>query len=222
MIQKMTIVSAVLFLPVFLAVSCSGIGGEAITDANSKGIVLQSLQAAHNAICSEFSSAMYEENYPLDTTGSVLNLKYSTSCGLTVSEKIAYEAVLEKWEISAGIYPEENKAALTDMTMCKIVLSGKLKGYVEVKKWASAASGVEINETGFSNQDTDGLQLTVIETLTEKVLWSGQIFPAADVSATGGITGGNFNTKFKINGEDYDGNPEIWKIFWNSFVKSFR
>lgn len=221
MIRKMTIVSAVLFLPVFMAVSCSGIGGDKISDANSKGIVLQSLQAAHNAICSEFSSAMYEKNYPLDTTGSVLNLKYSTSCGLTVSEKIAYEADLEKWEISAGIYPSENKTAVTDLKICKIVISGNMKGYVEVKKWASSADRSEIDKTGFSHRDSDGLQLTVIETLTEKVLWSGTVFPAADISATGGTTGGNFETEFKVNGDDYEGNSEIWENFWKSFVKVF-
>lgn len=221
MIRKIVKTTAFFLLPVLAAVSCSGIGGDKITDGNSKHIVLQSLQAAHNEICSQFSKAMYEENYPLDTTGSVLNLKYSTSCGLTVSEKIAYEAVLEKWEISTEIYPVENKTSLTDLTMCKIVLSGKMNGYVEVEKWASAADRSEIDKTGFYHRDTDGLQLTVTEILTGKVLWSGAVFPAADVSATGGVTGGNFNTKFKINGENYDANPYIWEIFWTNFVNSF-
>lgn len=203
-------------------VACAGVGGKEITDANSRYIILQSVQAVHNKIAGEFEKAMYEENYALDSTGSVLNLKYSTSCGLTVTERIAYEADLSKWKLTADIYPDEKKSGITDIRLCDIIINGKVKGYVAKKKWSAPGGTVDMIKTGFSHRDSDGLTLTVVDTLSgNKVLWSGEVFPAMEISTSTGNTGGNFYPEFKVNGEEYEGTAVVWEKFWAAFPFSF-
>ena len=132
-----------------LFVSCPGFGGEEITSNDIKTAVLEALIAVDNDLTQKFGDAMYQKDYKLDPAGSsIMNVKYSSSCGLTVKERTAYEANLAGYELSPVQLLVDEKGTSAD---CSIIISGVLKGEISVSRWNSNQNNTAFYESSFEN-----------------------------------------------------------------------
>ena len=185
-----------------LFVSCPGFGGEEITSNDIKTAVLEALIAVDNDLTQKFSDAMYQKDYKLDTS-SIMNVKYSSSCGLTVKERTAYEAALAGYELSPVQLLVDEKGTSAD---CSIIISGVLKGEISVSRWNSNQNNTAFYESSFENGDSDGLTLKVTNNDTGAIIVDQPVFIAvkAKASESTGIGGGNYKDECKINGDDFE------------------
>ena len=186
-----------------LFVSCPGFGGEEITSNDIKTAVLEALIAVDNDLTQKFNEAMYQKDYELDASGSVMNVKYSSSCGLTVKERTVYEAVLIGYELPQVSLIIDEKGTQAE---CSVVVSGVLKGESSVSRWNSAQNQTAFYESSFENGDSDGLTLKVTNNDTGAIIVDQPVFIAvkAKASESTGIGGGNYKDECKINGDDFE------------------
>lgn len=187
-----------------LFVSCPGFGGEEITSNDIKTAVLEALIAVDNDLTQKFGEAMYQKDYKLDPAGSsIMNVKYSSSCGLTVKERTVYEAVLIGYELPQVSLIIDEKGTQAE---CSVVVSGVLKGESSVSRWNSAQNQTAFYESSFENGDSDGLTLKVTNTGTGTHIVNQPVFIAvkAKASESTGIGGGNYKDECKINGDDFE------------------
>ena len=186
-----------------LLTSCPGFGGEEITSNDIKTAVLEALIAVDNDLTQKFNEAMYQKDYELDASGSVMNVKYSSSCGLTVKERTVYEAVLIGYELPQVSLIIDEKGTQAE---CSVVVSGVLKGESSVSRWNSTQNQTAFYESSFENGDSDGLTLKVTNTGTGTHIVNQPVFIAvkAKASESTGIGGGNYKDECKINGDDFE------------------
>ena len=187
-----------------LFISCPGFGGEEITSNDIKTAVLEALIAVDNDLTQKFGDAMYQKDYKLNPAGSsIMNVKYSSSCGLTVKERTAYEANLAGYELSPVQLLVDEKGTSAD---CSIIISGVLKGEISVSRWNSNQNNTAFYESSFENGDSDGLTLKVTNNDTGAIIVDQPVFIAvkAKASESTGIGGGNYKDECKINGDDFE------------------
>ena len=164
---------------------------------------MEALIAVDNDLTQKFNEAMYQKDYELDAAGSVMNVKYSSSCGLTVKERTVYEAVLIGYELPQVSLIIDEKGTQAE---CSVVVSGVLKGESSVSRWNSAQNQTAFYESSFENGDSDGLTLKVTNTGTGTHIVNQPVFIAvkAKASESTGIGGGNYKSECKINGDDFE------------------
>lgn len=194
----------------FLIFSCSGFGGEKIESEDTNALILQTILLCQTEMEEELEQAMFEENYVFDNDTATMNVHYSTSCGLKTTERTAYKVALNQWSISAGLYLTNADLENNKKTICKVTISGNVRGERQSSTWSSASNKVQMDEVCFINDDTDGLTVTVHDTIANKNVYSGSVFTRLEVKSSFGSIGGKYNFYSRINGAVYEAPRQIW------------